>query len=126
MSDEATIPSTTPWSTAPAAAAVSAPAPPGRPLTVPITDETAPRLLAVALLGGLVAQALFVGQSLGLNVGLWSALVLAAVVLVRGGASMDRLDLWLPAAALLFGAFVAIRGDELLLLFNTLGSWALL
>jgi hypothetical protein len=84
-------------------------------------------LLVVAVVGGVVAQALFVGEGLGLNVGVWSALVLGAAFLVRRReVAVDRLDLWLPPAALLFGAFVAIRGDGALLLFNTLASWVLL
>jgi len=98
-----------------------------RPLTLAIADRTALLLLVVAVVGGIVAQALFVGEGLGPNVGVWSALVLGAAILVRRrDVAVDRLDLWLPPAALLCGAFVAIRGDGALLLFNTLASWALL
>lgn len=103
------------------------PLPPARPLTAAIGDQTALRLLILAVAGGLVAQALFVSEGLGLNVGLWSALVLGAAFFVRRReAALDQMDVWLPPAALLFGAFVAIRGDGPLLLFNTLTSWALL
>jgi hypothetical protein len=125
MFDEVTARPTTPWSagTLPPAA----PPIPARPLIEPIADTTALRLLLTAVAGGLVAQVLFVSQGLGLNVGLWSALVLGAAVFVRWReAALDRMDVWLPPAALLFGAFVAIRGDGPLLLFNTLTSWALL
>lgn len=126
MSDDATSRPLPPWSPLPIGTPV-APAPPARALTAPITDEAALRLLLVAVAGGLVAQSLFVGELFGINVVIWTGFVLgAAVAFRRRDVAIDRRDLWLPPAALAFGAFVAVRGDAPLMLFNTLASWGLL
>jgi hypothetical protein len=125
MSDDVTARPTAPWSTG-TLPPVASPLP-GRSLIEPIADTTATRLLLTAVAGGFVAQTLFVGQALGINVPIWSTLVLVAAVLVRRGtAQLDRADAWLPPAALVFAAFVAIRGDPALLFLNTLASWTLL
>lgn len=69
-------------------------------------------MLLVALVAGLAAQYLFVGQRPGLNVLLWIALVLGATWLLRRpGARIERADVWLPAGALLFAGFVALRNE---------------
>lgn len=68
-------------------------------------------IAAVAI--GLVAQWLFVDARLGINAPIALAALLGAAWLVRP-ASRPRpraREAWLPAAALLFAAFAAVRGD---------------
>ena len=77
-------------------------------------------LLAVAF--GVIAQLLFYGADLGINVPLATAALLVAAWLVRGrGLPVPRwTDAWLPLAALVFAAFIALRGDVTLLLLDLL------
>ncbi len=99
---------------------------PPRPIVESIPERIAAPALLAALVGGLLAQLLFFGQFLGLNVPLWIAFVLgAAFVLRRPDAHLDRLDLWLPPAALAFAAFVALRDDSMLVLFDLASTGAL-
>ena len=65
-------------------------------------DRTiATRSLAAAFVVGAIAQALLVGAELGINIPLLAAATMAAAVfLSNGGRRIDRLDLWLPVAAL--------------------------
>jgi hypothetical protein len=89
------------------------------PLVERLPDGTAGRALAIVGVGGVVAQLLFYGQFLGINVPIWVALVLGAALIVRRpGARIDRADLWIPVAALLFASFCALRTDAMLLLFD--------
>jgi hypothetical protein len=86
-----------------------------------LEGRLAARLLAGALWLGFVGQLLFVGQLPGINVGLWIASLLLAAFLARPArARIDPTDLWLPIAALVFAAMVALRADPALLLFDTL------
>lgn len=129
MSDEATTrPPATPWSVGPGWPAMPVqPPPPPRPLTVPIADHAALQLVALAILGGAVAQGLFYGELLGVNLVACVGLVLVcAFVTRRRDVVVDRLDWWLPSACLAFAAFVAIRGDGALIVFDTLASLMLL
>jgi hypothetical protein len=92
----------------------------------PLESRLAARLLLGALLIGLLTQLLFFGQAFGINVFLGSAALLVAARLVRRpGMALHRLDIWLPAAALLFAAFVAIRADPALIAFDLLAALAL-
>jgi hypothetical protein len=91
-------------------------------------DRTlAMRSLAAAFAVGAVAQGLLVGAELGLSLPLLVAATLAAAAVVRaGGRRIDRLDLWLPVAALAVGAMVAIRSDETLQFLNVVTAALLL
>lgn len=81
------------------------------------------RLLAVSLLVGIGAQALFYRTALGVNLALLMAVVLAvAFVVRRRGARIDRADLWIAPAALAFAAFPAIRADPALVGFDMLAA----
>lgn len=75
--------------------------------------------MLAAMLTGLAAQLIFVEQLPGINVVLWVALVLTSVWrLRRPGVRMARADLWLVPAAVIFAAFVALRDDLALRLFD--------
>ena len=93
------------------------------PLVERLPDRMAGRALAVIAVGGLLAQLLFYGELLGINFPLWVAFVLlAAIVVRRPGARIDRVDLWLPIAALLFASFCAVRTDGMLMLFDVVAA----
>ena len=94
---------------------------PARVISLRRPVPTAGGLLAAALVLGLVAQLLFFAQTAGINVLLWTAALLGTAALVRRpGARFDPLDVWLPAGALFFAAFVALRSDPALLAFDLL------
>ena len=79
--------------------------------------------LLVAVAAGFLAQLLFVGQLLGVNFPIWIAVVLAAGWFLRPrSATFDRLDAWLPVAAITFAVFVALREDGMLLAFDLLAA----
>lgn len=62
-------------------------------------------------------------QQPGINWLIWiAALVGAAVLTRRAGATMDRADAWLPIGALAFAAFIGLRDDPGLFLFDLLAS----
>src|SRR5947208_11231708 len=76
-------------------------------------------LLSLALLFGLLAQALFYRSALGINVGISAAVVLVAAYRLRPtGARIDRLDRWIAPAAIVFALLPALRVDLMLLLFD--------
>jgi hypothetical protein len=127
MSDEATTrPPATPWSVGPAWPAVPAEQS-LQPLPEPVTDAAALQLLLVAIVGGLVAQGLFFGEVLGINLVIWAGFVLFAAFATRKrDVAMDRADLWLPPGCLAFAGFVAVRGDGALVLFETIVALTLL
>ena len=88
------------------------------------------RLIVVALAAaafGLLAQLLFFDAALGINVPIATLALLAAGWMVRDPARPGpRLtDAWLPAAALAFAAFVALRGDATLVSFDILATLTL-
>ena len=92
-----------------------------------MTRPAALRILAVAGIIGLVAQALLLGSLLGVNVPiLSSALLVAAFVLRPPTRAIDPLDLWLPAAAIALSLAVAVRADPTLLLFDVMAACGLL
>ena len=72
-----------------------------------------------ALLFGLAGQQLFFARAAGLNVLLATALLLALAWWLRpGDVDLDLADIWLPAAAIVFAAFCAIRTDAALVAFD--------
>src|SRR5438093_6313962 len=76
-------------------------------------------LLSLALVFGALAQALFFRSALGVNVGIASAVVLAAAWRLRpSGARVERLDRWIAPAAIVFAFLPALRVDLMLLLFD--------
>jgi len=80
----------------------------------------------VAILIGLLGQALLYRTALGVNLVLLVGAVLGtAVLLRRPGARTDRLDLWIAPTALAFSAFVALRADPALVAFDTLAALGL-
>jgi hypothetical protein len=80
-----------------------------------MTRRIAVRVLLLAGLVGWLAQALLIQNLLGINVPILAAALLGAAWLVRPPERpLDRLDWWLPAAALAISAGVAIRADPTL------------
>jgi hypothetical protein len=72
------------------------------------------RLVLIALAGGVTADVLFDRVGIGINVPIAVVAMLVAAALLRPpGARLDRLDAWLPAAAVLAAAMVAIRNDPI-------------
>jgi hypothetical protein len=90
-----------------------------------MTAHVAPSRLALAgllaVVFGVVVQLLFYGAALGINVPLATVALLVAAWLAGGRRSgVPWSDAWLPIAALVFGGFVALRGDVTLLLLDLL------
>ena len=84
-------------------------------------------LLLTAAAFGLLAQLLLYGVGLGLNVPVTIAVALTAGWLARPSTApaLRTADAWLPIAALMLAAFVAMRGDPTLVALDVLGSLAL-
>jgi len=96
------------------------------PFVERLPDRIAGRALVLLAIGGLLAQLLFYGQSVGINFPLWVAFVIgAAIVVRRPSARLDRLDVWIPIAALVFASFCALRTDGMLLLFDVAATGTL-
>ena len=85
-------------------------------------DRSAARLvLAAALVLGVGAEVLFDGPAFGINVLVAVGALLAAGWLVRRrGTAPDPMDAWLPVAALVAAATVALTGDRFLALLDTI------
>lgn len=80
---------------------------------------------ALASLLGLAAQFLFFRQPLGLNALLVTLLFLAAAWTRRDPVAPFRVrDAWLPASAVAFAAFCAVRADASLVAFDVLATIA--
>src|SRR2546425_1278741 len=76
-------------------------------------------LLPLALLFGLVAQLLFYGVGVGINLGIATVALLGVAWRVRPARTrMDRFDLWIAPAAIAFAVLPALRVDLMLLLFD--------
>jgi len=102
------------------------PAPAARRIR-PLDGAIARRLLAGGLAIGLLADIVLDGPALGLNVPLLAVTVLALGWAVRRrGRAPDPLDAWLPLAAIVLAAFVAVRGDPFLAVLDAAGSAAFL
>ena len=83
-------------------------------------------LLSLALLFGLLAQALFYRSALGINVGISAIVILAAAYRLRpSGTPIDRLDRWIAPSAVVFGLLPALRVDLMLLLFDVPAAFVL-
>jgi len=84
-------------------------------------------ILLTAAAFGVLAQLLFYGVGLGINASATVAVVLVVGWLARPPAApaIRPADAWLPAAALILAAFVALRGDPTLVALDVLGSLAL-
>ncbi|HTE65176.1 MAG TPA: DUF4153 domain-containing protein, partial [Candidatus Binatia bacterium] len=84
--------------------------------------------IVLASLGlGILAQLLFFDVGIGLNLPLAVAALLGAGWLVRdrSQAAPRPTDWWLPVAAVLLAAFVALRGDATLAVLDVLGAMIL-
>ena len=83
------------------------------------------RLLIVALAIGALTNVLFDEPALGLNVLILVAVSLAAAWRFRReGRAPDPLDAWLPIAAIILAAFVAVRADPFLGVLDTMAALA--
>ena len=83
----------------------------------------AQRLLLVALGIGVLGELALDGSAAGINVLLMTVAILAAAWLVRRrGRAPDPLDAWLPVAAIVLAAFVAIRADPFLAALDLAGT----
>jgi hypothetical protein len=86
---------------------------------------TARRIVPAALGIGLLADVLLDGPAPGLNILLFVAALLGTAWLVRRrDRAPDPLDAWLPAAALVLAAFIAIRADPFVGAIDLLGALA--
>src|SRR5438034_6120070 len=93
---------------------------PGR-MESPMDRLHARRLVALALLLGLIAEVLFYGSALGLNLPVVVTLVLLSTWLARrNGARIDPFDRWIVPAAVAFAAAVALRADSALVTLDVL------
>lgn len=91
-----------------------------------LTDRIAGRAILSSIGAGMLAQLLFFLQAPGINWPIWIAVVIGAAWTLRpAGAHLDRYDVWLAPAALVFAGFVAVRDDAALLLFDFVASGAL-
>jgi hypothetical protein len=91
-----------------------------------VDQHAARRLLAAALIIGVLAQTLLFRTALGLNLVLIvGALVASAFLLCRPTARLDAFDAWIPPAALAFAGFVAVRADPFLVFVDTLAALGL-
>ena len=88
-----------------------------------VLERRALGALVLASLLGLVGQLLFFHQPLGLNALLVTVLFLGAALAQRDPAvPLRRRDAWLPASALAFAAFCAVRADAPLLAFDAVAA----
>src|SRR5689334_37482 len=93
-----------------------------------LQPRPARRIVAVALLVGVLVDILAPGNGTGINAVLVVAAMLGAAALVAGPDGlrrMDPVDAWLPVAALGFAAMPAIRADDWLVLADLLLAAAL-
>jgi len=92
-----------------------------------MTRRIAARILALATLVGLLAQALLVDNLLGVNAPILTAALLLAAWSVRPvDRSVDPLDAWLPAGAFIVSAGIAVRADPGLLVLDGFTACVLL
>ena len=92
-----------------------------------MTRPVALRILIVAAVIGLIAQGVLLDSLFGVNIPLLGgALLVAAFVLRPADRRIDRLDLWLPPAAVGLSLAVAVRADPTLLYLDLGAACALL
>lgn len=83
------------------------------------------RILLIALAIGVVAEVAIDGPAAGINVALLTGLVLVGAWLVRRrGRAPDPLDAWLPTAAMILAALVAVRADPFVAFLDMAGAAA--
>jgi hypothetical protein len=91
-----------------------------------VLPRRAATIVLAAAAFGLVAQYLFARERAGLNVVVATALFLAVAWRLRAfGRDPSVRDAWLPAGALAFAAFCAVRVDAPLVVFDALAALAL-
>jgi hypothetical protein len=84
------------------------------------------RLVALALLLGVVGEALVHGVALGVNVPIVVTATIVALWLVRPPAArLDPLDRWIGPAAIGFALMVALRADDALVVLDTVAALGL-
>jgi len=84
------------------------------------------RLAALALLLGVVGQALVYGVALGVNVPISVAMTIGATWLARPpGSRLDPLDRWVGPAAIGFAVVVALRADDALVALDAMAALGL-
>ncbi len=89
------------------------------PLVGAVSVAAGRPLAAIAIAIGASFQLLFVGEALGINAVLWTALLLASAAAVRRrGSPFDRADAWLPVAASVAAVLLAVRADSALVAFD--------
>lgn len=82
-------------------------------------------ILLAALAIGVLAEISLDGPAVGVNVPILTAAMLAgAWLLRRRGRAPDPLDAWLPVAALVLAAFVAVRADPFVAFLDVAGAAA--
>ena len=92
-----------------------------------MTRPVALRILVIAGAIGLAAQALLLGNLLGINAPILAAVLLGGAFVVRpADRPIDRLDVWLPTAAMAISLGIAIRADPALLGLDVAAACALL
>jgi hypothetical protein len=92
-----------------------------------MTRPVALRILVLAAVIGLVAQALLLDNLLGINAPILAGALLGAAFLLRPAERrIDPLDRWLPPAALGISLAIAIRADPTLLALDLAAACALL
>lgn len=99
----------------------------GQMISAPAMVRTPARIGLVAVLGGLLAQLLFIDAGLGINIPIATAALLLGgwSVRTRSRPMPRTLDAWLAPGALVLSAFVALRGDGTLVALDILGAVAL-
>ena len=81
------------------------------------------RLLALAVVSGLIAEAVIYGSAPGVNVPIIVVALLAFSWLLRpAGAGLDPYDLWLPFVAVLLSGSVAVRADPVAAVLDSLAA----
>ena len=82
--------------------------------------------IALAIALGVVAEVLFDGPALGIGLLAFIALLLGAGFVVGpADTHLDRSDLWLAPGALVFAAFIGLRADPTLILFDLVAALSL-
>jgi Domain of unknown function (DUF4153) len=90
-----------------------------------VDRSIARRLAAGGLAIGMLAELVLDGPAYGINVPIVVIALLAMAWLVRRrDRAPDPLDAWLPLTAIVLAAFVAVRGDPLVALLDTVGALA--
>ena len=83
------------------------------------------RLLVIAIPIGIAAELLLDGTAFGLNVPIVIALLLSSGWFVRrSDRAPDRLDMWLPIAAIVLSVLVAVRADPFVALLDVAAALA--